>query len=139
MCIWNWEEGVKLRSFKNRNPAGTRITAIELINDHDLALLLTATDDGLIRVWRNLEQAETTNVDNVSAWRGLTDINRHKRSRGAGVVVDWQQENGILVRINTERGRNEGILVAACGQRYSFKSVEEREEMTPMVCELLYE
>ena len=41
--IWNFENGSRLNHFENGNPKATRITAMELLNSHDLPLLLTGS------------------------------------------------------------------------------------------------
>ena len=51
ISIWNFEEGVKLKRFSNKNRPGTRITALEWLNDHEPSLLAVGTNDGVVRVW----------------------------------------------------------------------------------------
>uniref|UniRef100_A0A3Q3L3G5 Regulatory associated protein of MTOR complex 1 n=1 Tax=Mastacembelus armatus TaxID=205130 RepID=A0A3Q3L3G5_9TELE len=95
--------------FYNGNPRYTRITAMEYLNGHDCSLLLTATDDGALRIWKNF--ADQKNPEMVTAWQGLSDmlpttrglarrvsiyLDRSKQG-GAGMVVDWEQETGLLM------------------------------------------
>ncbi|XP_053515795.1 regulatory-associated protein of mTOR isoform X3 [Artibeus jamaicensis] len=94
ICFWDWEKGEKLDYFHNGNPRYTRITAMEYLNGQDCSLLLTATDDGAIRVWKNFADLEK-NPEMVTAWQGLSDM--LPTTRGAGMVVDWEQETGLLV------------------------------------------
>ncbi|XP_068119978.1 regulatory-associated protein of mTOR isoform X2 [Hyperolius riggenbachi] len=109
ICFWDWEKGEKLDYFHNGNPRYTRITAMEYLNGQDCSLLLTATDDGAIRVWKNFADLEK-NPEMVTAWQGLSDmlpstrgltrrvsIYLDKSKQGAGMVVDWEQETGLLV------------------------------------------
>ncbi|NWU88810.1 RPTOR protein, partial [Upupa epops] len=108
--FWDWEKGEKLDYFHNGNPRYTRITAMEYLNGQDCSLLLTATDDGAIRVWKNFADLEK-NPEMVTAWQGLSDmlpttrglarrvsiyLDRSKQG-GAGMVVDWEQETGLLM------------------------------------------
>uniref|UniRef100_A0A6I8S931 Regulatory associated protein of MTOR, complex 1 n=1 Tax=Xenopus tropicalis TaxID=8364 RepID=A0A6I8S931_XENTR len=101
---------LKLDYFHNGNPRYTRITAVEYLNGQDCSLLLTATDDGAIRVWKNFADLEK-NPEMVTAWQGLSDmlpttrglarrvsiyLDRSKQG-GAGMVVDWEQETGLLI------------------------------------------
>uniref|UniRef100_A0A7N9AJZ7 Regulatory associated protein of MTOR complex 1 n=1 Tax=Mastacembelus armatus TaxID=205130 RepID=A0A7N9AJZ7_9TELE len=79
--------------FYNGNPRYTRITAMEYLNGHDCSLLLTATDDGALRIWKNF--ADQKNPEMVTAWQGLSDM--LPTTRGAGMVVDWEQETGLLM------------------------------------------
>ncbi|XP_025072694.1 regulatory-associated protein of mTOR, partial [Alligator sinensis] len=73
ICFWDWEKGEKLDYFHNGNPRYTRITAMEYLNGQDCSLLLTATDDGAIRVWKNFAELEK-NPEMVTAWQGLSDM-----------------------------------------------------------------
>lgn len=41
--VWNFETGTKLSHFENGNRKSTKITAMELLNSHDLPLLLTGS------------------------------------------------------------------------------------------------
>ncbi|XP_042311573.1 regulatory-associated protein of mTOR isoform X3 [Sceloporus undulatus] len=110
ICFWDWEKGEKMDYFHNGNPRYTRITAMEYLNGQDYSLLLTATDDGAIRVWKNFADLEK-NPEMVTAWQGLSDmlpttrglarrvsiyLDRSKQG-GAGMVVDWEQETGLLM------------------------------------------
>uniref|UniRef100_G1KRA6 Regulatory-associated protein of mTOR n=1 Tax=Anolis carolinensis TaxID=28377 RepID=G1KRA6_ANOCA len=110
ICFWDWEKGEKLDYFHNGNPRYTRITSMEYLNGQDCSLLLTATDDGAIRVWKNFADLEK-NPEMVTAWQGLSDmlpttrglarrvsiyLDRSKQG-GAGMVVDWEQETGLLM------------------------------------------
>uniref|UniRef100_A0A8C1SRK8 Regulatory associated protein of MTOR, complex 1 n=1 Tax=Cyprinus carpio TaxID=7962 RepID=A0A8C1SRK8_CYPCA len=109
ICFWDWEKGERLDYFYNGNPRYTRITAMEYLNGHDCSLLLTATDDGALRIWKNF--ADQRNPEMVTAWQGLSDmlpttrglarrvsiyLDRSKQG-GAGMVVDWEQETGLLM------------------------------------------
>ncbi|XP_003931710.1 regulatory-associated protein of mTOR isoform X2 [Saimiri boliviensis] len=94
ICFWDWEKGEKLDYFHNGNPRYTRVTAMEYLNGQDCSLLLTATDDGAIRVWKNFADLEK-NPEMVTAWQGLSDM--LPTTRGAGMVVDWEQETGLLM------------------------------------------
>ncbi|XP_028828569.1 regulatory-associated protein of mTOR isoform X3 [Denticeps clupeoides] len=93
ICFWDWEKGDRLDYFYNGNPRYTRITAMEYLNGHDCSLLLTATDDGALRIWKNF--ADQRNPEMVTAWQGLSDM--LPTTRGAGMVVDWEQETGLLM------------------------------------------
>ncbi|XP_078427295.1 regulatory-associated protein of mTOR isoform X2 [Cetorhinus maximus] len=94
ICFWDWERGEKLDYFHNGNPRYTRITAMEYLNGQDCSLLLSATDDGAIRIWKNFADLEK-NPEMVTAWQGLSDM--LPTTRGAGMVVDWEQETGLLM------------------------------------------
>jgi hypothetical protein len=58
--------------------------------------LTAAPADGMIRLYRNYDPAtSSTDVQMVSAFRGLSEIISMRR--GAGVVVDWKQAGGYLL------------------------------------------
>ncbi|XP_016136685.1 regulatory-associated protein of mTOR isoform X2 [Sinocyclocheilus grahami] len=107
ICFWDWEKGERLDYFYNGNPRYTRITAMEYLNGHDCSLLLTATDDGALRIWKNF--ADQRNPEMVTAWQGLSDMLPTTRglarrvsiyldrSKQGGMVVDWEQETGLLM------------------------------------------
>uniref|UniRef100_A0A6Q2Y7L3 Raptor N-terminal CASPase-like domain-containing protein n=1 Tax=Esox lucius TaxID=8010 RepID=A0A6Q2Y7L3_ESOLU len=50
-------------------------------------------DDGALRIWKNF--ADQRNPEMVTAWQGLSDM--LPTTRGAGMVVDWEQETGLLM------------------------------------------
>uniref|UniRef100_A0A8C5FVC0 Regulatory associated protein of MTOR complex 1 n=1 Tax=Gadus morhua TaxID=8049 RepID=A0A8C5FVC0_GADMO len=100
ICFWDWEKGERLDYFYNGNPRYTRITAMEYLNGHDCSLLLTATDDGALRIWKNF--ADQRNPEMVTAWQGLSDMlpttrGQTSSTHSAGMVVDWEQDTGLLM------------------------------------------
>lgn len=51
--------------------------------------------DGVVRVYRNyLGQGEDP-IELVTSWRALSD--RIKVKRGSGLVLEWQQDNALLL------------------------------------------
>ena len=48
LSVWNFEDGVKLKQFSNRNRPGTRITAMTWLNSDEPSLLAVGSDDGII-------------------------------------------------------------------------------------------
>jgi len=48
VSIWNYEAGAKLSHFNNGNPKTSRITSLDILNEHDLSLLLTASGRNLV-------------------------------------------------------------------------------------------
>jgi len=93
VSVWNWENGARATSFSNRNRPGSRISSLQLINEHDIALLATAADDGTVRVWRDYSSQEGP-PSLATAFRALTDLHR---DRSSGLILDWQQEHGYLL------------------------------------------
>ncbi|KAI7963612.1 hypothetical protein MJO29_004039 [Puccinia striiformis f. sp. tritici] len=75
-------------------PSSNRITSMQLINQDSVALLLTSTPDGNVRIFRDYERAEKMEV--VTAFKGLP--NNEPSSIGEpGSVTDWQQSTGLLL------------------------------------------
>ncbi|KAJ3287889.1 hypothetical protein HK104_008412, partial [Borealophlyctis nickersoniae] len=91
--IYNWQEHVRLSSFSNHNPVGSRITSMRFINEDDLALLMTASDEGIIRLYRKYESLKQ--MEMVTSWRALTDL--MPTNRGSGIIVEWQQNVGTFL------------------------------------------
>ncbi|XP_071961463.1 regulatory-associated protein of mTOR-like isoform X2 [Antedon mediterranea] len=95
VCIWNWEQGGKMNYFTNQNPRNTKITSMNFMNAHDLPLLLTGSDDGCVRIWRDYTSPMGDGLELVTAWQALSEM--LPSSRGSGLVVDWEQESGMLL------------------------------------------
>ncbi|MEQ2172233.1 hypothetical protein GOODEAATRI_019013 [Goodea atripinnis] len=94
--FWDWEKGERLDYFYNGNPRYTRITAMEYLNGHDCSLLLTATDDGALRVWKNF--ADQKNPEMVTAWQGLSDMLPTTRGQPSSSTHSKDQ-HFILLRV----------------------------------------
>uniref|UniRef100_A0A8C4F3E1 Raptor N-terminal CASPase-like domain-containing protein n=1 Tax=Dicentrarchus labrax TaxID=13489 RepID=A0A8C4F3E1_DICLA len=90
ICFWDWEKGERLDYFYNGNPRYTRITAMEYLNGHDCSLLLTAT--GLKRIHNN----ERLKCSRPPALR-KSQRDSFVAATSAGMVVDWEQETGLLM------------------------------------------
>ena len=91
--IWDWNAGHKMNNFSNGNPKGTRITEVKFLNEDDVALLMTGSQEGVVRIYRNYESQQ--NIELVSAWRALTDLLPSNRS--SGLVAEWQQGRGSML------------------------------------------
>ncbi|ELU10886.1 hypothetical protein CAPTEDRAFT_199386 [Capitella teleta] len=102
VSVWEWEHGVRINCFSNKNPRHTRITALDFINAHDRALVLTGADDGSVRVWRNyFTEIPGSKLELVTAFQAVTDI-LHS-SRNAGTVLCWEQNSGHLLASGDSR------------------------------------
>lgn len=77
--IWDWGTGAKLAYCASRGSKNltTKISALEWVNGHDIALLMAASDDGTIKVWRPTGREPVL----VSAWHALTDLQPSKANR----------------------------------------------------------
>ncbi|TNN08764.1 Regulatory-associated protein of mTOR isoform 2 [Schistosoma japonicum] len=71
------------------------VTDIEFINAaEEHSLLLTATDDGYIRIWRNYTHHLGQDSEILTAWNGITDL--YQTDYPVGVVVHWSQQSNQL-------------------------------------------
>lgn len=86
ICIWDWQEKLKL----SRLSTGSTISSVHFLNETAASLLLTASTDGSIRVYRDYIDGPQL----ASAFRGLTE--KESVSRRAGVVTAWDQRAGHL-------------------------------------------
>ncbi|KAK2373128.1 regulatory-associated protein of TOR 2 (RAPTOR2) [Trifolium repens] len=90
--IWNHEEATLLNSFDNHDFPDKGISKLCLVNELDDSLLLAASSDGNIRVWKDYSLKGKQKLATA-----FSSIHRHKpgvRSRNA--VVDWHQQSGYL-------------------------------------------
>ncbi|XP_062167404.1 regulatory-associated protein of TOR 1 isoform X1 [Alnus glutinosa] len=90
--VWNYEAATLLNSFDNHDFPEKGISKLCLVNELDDSLLLAASSDGNIRVWKdyNLKNKQKR----VTAF---SSIQGHKPGvRSLNAVVDWQQQSGYL-------------------------------------------
>ncbi|GAV06118.1 hypothetical protein RvY_16150 [Ramazzottius varieornatus] len=92
ITIWNYKKSFRVGSFFNGNVRPHRITDMELINAHDAPLLLVATDEGSLRVWKNISAAEKTREDLVTGWQALPEIlsTPSTSTPSAGLIFSWE-------------------------------------------------
>lgn len=58
------------KSIKNSN---VKITAVEWVNGHDLAMVLTAADDGSVKLWK-MPNPGSKEMTLISAWQAFSDM-----------------------------------------------------------------
>ncbi|KAI9030878.1 hypothetical protein CLU79DRAFT_831399 [Phycomyces nitens] len=95
MVVWDWKTGTPLSVIDNHNPLSSRITDMKFINEDDVALLLTGSDDGVVRLYKNYDGSEQEDAILVSSWRALKDMERSSL-RQSGLVCEWHQSRGTL-------------------------------------------
>ncbi|KAI5867586.1 raptor N-terminal caspase like domain-containing protein [Durotheca rogersii] len=91
--IWDWKKQARLNRFSNGNPDGSKISDMTFINEDDTAFLMTGSSDGVLRIYRNYDQAKKTEL--ASAWRALTHM--VPSNVNSGMVFDWQQVTGNVL------------------------------------------
>lgn len=90
--IWNYNEATLLNSFDNHNFPDKGISKLCLVNELDDSLLLVASCDGNVRIWKDYtlrgQQKLVTAFSSIQGHRpGVRSVN---------AVVDWQQQSGYL-------------------------------------------
>ncbi|KAH7387516.1 hypothetical protein KP509_16G026500 [Ceratopteris richardii] len=90
--VWDYEQGTLVNSFENHSMADKGISKLCLLNELEDSLLLVASNDGCIRVWKDYTQKNKQSL--VTAWHA---IQGHKPGAvKMNAVIDWQQYRGYL-------------------------------------------
>ncbi|CAA0830582.1 Regulatory-associated protein of TOR 1 [Striga hermonthica] len=90
--VWNYEEATLLNSFNNHDYPDKGISKLCLVNELDENLLLVASNDGNIRIWKDYASKGQQKL--VTAF---ASIQGHRPGvRSVKAVVDWQQQSGYL-------------------------------------------
>ncbi|KAL0426186.1 UNVERIFIED_CONTAM: Regulatory-associated protein of TOR 1 [Sesamum latifolium] len=91
--VWNYEEATLLNSFDNHDYLDHKgVSKLCLVNELDENLLLVASNDGNIRIWKDYTAKGQQKL--VTAF---TSIQGHRPGvRSVNAVVDWQQQSGYL-------------------------------------------
>ncbi|KZS92589.1 hypothetical protein SISNIDRAFT_486598 [Sistotremastrum niveocremeum HHB9708] len=102
VSVWDWsQKGKRLNVFNNGNPSNASITSLNWINEDVGGLILVASADGVVRLYRNAHKDDAEDRDHsiqlVSAFRALLELQPSNWKRGAGVVTDWSQSSGTLL------------------------------------------
>ncbi|CAA7389303.1 unnamed protein product [Spirodela intermedia] len=90
--VWNYEEATSLNSFENHEFPDKGISKLCLLNELDDSLLLVASSDGNVRIWKDYALKSKQML--VTAF---SSIQGHRPGvRVTNAVVDWQQQSGYL-------------------------------------------
>ncbi|GFY83843.1 regulatory-associated protein of TOR 1 [Actinidia rufa] len=90
--IWNYEEATLLNSFENHDYPDKGISKLSLVNELDDSLLLVASCDGNVRIWKDYTLKSKQRL--VTAF---SSIQGHRPGvRSVNAVVDWQQQSRYL-------------------------------------------
>ncbi|KAG5243161.1 transducin family protein [Salix suchowensis] len=90
--VWNYEEPKLLNGFDNHDFPDKGVSKLCLVNELDDSLLLVASLDGNIRIWKDYTLKGKQKL--VTAF---SSIQGHKPGvRSLNAVVDWQQQSGYL-------------------------------------------
>ncbi|GJT22243.1 regulatory-associated protein of TOR 1 [Tanacetum coccineum] len=90
--IWNYEEATLLNSFNNHEFPDKGISKLCLVNELDDSLLLVASSDGNVRIWKDY-----TTRGKQKLVTAFSSIHGHRPGvRSVSAVVDWQQTSGYM-------------------------------------------
>lgn len=99
ITVYEWEKNQRLNRFSNGSGPGTPITSLQFVNEDDIGLVLTATADGHVRIFRDYESP--SDVQLVTAFRGISETlatrTTKETTQDAGLVLEWQQGRGQLL------------------------------------------
>ena len=82
-------------SFHNRNPKISQITALEFINGHEAGLLVSGSDDGVVRVYKDWQSEQKL----VTAWNLLPELVPQAvagNRLSCGLCLAWHQSHQML-------------------------------------------
>ncbi|GAA5953517.1 hypothetical protein JCM3765_005061 [Sporobolomyces pararoseus] len=96
IAVYEWEKNLRINHFANGTPPNVPITTLRFVNEDDIALLLTASSDGDIRLFRSYESPEDVKL--ISSFQGISEtIPTSSNEADAGLVVEWQQGRGQVL------------------------------------------
>ncbi|KAK9734343.1 hypothetical protein RND81_04G133000 [Saponaria officinalis] len=90
--VWNYEEPTLLNSFDNQDFPDKGMPKLCLLNELDDSLLLVASGDGNVRIWKDYMQKGQQKL--VTAFSSIPM--QGPSTRNVNTVVDWQQQSGYL-------------------------------------------
>ncbi|KAB5592445.1 WD repeat protein mip1 [Ceratobasidium theobromae] len=100
LSVWDWSKKKKVVTFNNGNPTGSAITGVHFVNEDAQTMILTASAEGTIRIFRNYDVQRCHDpLEMVTSFRALNHT--IPLQKGSGLVCDWQQESGLLQALLT--------------------------------------
>ncbi|XP_062197117.1 regulatory-associated protein of TOR 1-like isoform X2 [Phragmites australis] len=88
--VWNYDDALLVNTFENHKFSDRGLSKLLHINELDESLLLAASSDGNVRIWKNFTQKGRQKL--VTAF---SSVQGH-RAAGRSIVIDWQQQSGYL-------------------------------------------
>ncbi|KAL5530680.1 KOG1 [Sanghuangporus sanghuang] len=96
ISVYDWSRRKRLLAFNNGNPTGTSITWLGCINQDVGGMIMAASSDGIVHLYRNYDTTyEDRLLQMVTSFRALN--NMLNIGRGSGLVLDWQQSQGLAL------------------------------------------
>ncbi|TID15735.1 hypothetical protein CANINC_004264 [Pichia inconspicua] len=93
ITVFDWNKGFELSKMSNGNPFGTKISDMKFLNEDNVPLLMTGSNDGVVRIYKSFQDINESQL--LTSWRALTDIIPTPRS--VGLLTEWQQSRGTLL------------------------------------------
>lgn len=85
-----------MNTFANGSPRDIRISSMRFVNEDDVAMLLTGSSDGHVRLFRDYYSAETVTL--LSGFQGIQErISTTAPKHDAGLVLEWVQGRGQIL------------------------------------------
>ncbi|KAJ8681855.1 hypothetical protein QAD02_017647 [Eretmocerus hayati] len=96
--IWDWYTGSKMMYHPSKSHKPSRISTLNFVNSHDVALLMVGSDDGSIRIWKNYCNTVGREPTLLTAWQSLADLQPVVKGSTAtsGLVTSWEQRSLTL-------------------------------------------
>lgn len=92
VSVWDWYASTRIGRWSNGNPQGSKICETKFVNEDDIALVLTGSSDGIVRIFRNYDSRR---VELAASFRALSDL--VPSTINVGLVSEWQQGQGRLL------------------------------------------
>ncbi|CAE7163142.1 unnamed protein product [Rhizoctonia solani] len=72
LSVWDWSKKKKVVTFNNGNPSGSAITGVHFVNEDAQTMILTASAEGTVRIFRNYDiQRCHDPLEMVTSFRAL--------------------------------------------------------------------
>ncbi|CAH1187445.1 unnamed protein product [Phyllotreta striolata] len=100
-AIFDWGTGAKTTSGQiksTKSTSNSKITSLQWINSHDLGMLMVASDDGAVKLWRpNTGQSREPSL--VTAWQAFSEL----KPKYSGIEMTWEQWTQTLITAGDSR------------------------------------
>ncbi|XP_072382819.1 regulatory-associated protein of mTOR [Diabrotica undecimpunctata] len=99
-AIFDWGTGAKTTSGQNRSSkvVNSKITSMEWINSHDIGMLMVASDDGGIKLWKpNTGTSREPSL--ITAWQAFNEL----KPKYSGIEMTWEQWTQTLITAGDSR------------------------------------
>ena len=92
LCTWDTDRMTQAAFWPSGTAHGAQLSSMQLVNEHDVALLATASSDGVVRLWRDFATPEPRLL---TGWRAVAKM--RTSSQPSGLKISWSQRLGTLL------------------------------------------